>query len=237
MTLLLTELDDVQPRERLAFRRLPQLAFIAFVVFCAVTIAAAWNWTSVVDRGLRITTWLSNDVLDEVLKEVERPGQRVVVLPILFVLTALQSWRIRKAMPILAAVLSVAIVNIAVGIVKWWSHRATPRLGGPEFFNDQASRVFGAYPSGHATNVGMWATLAWFLVFDAPAKLRRTVRAGAVGMVTVIMLCSWARTTHWVTDLLAGLALGVAIAAASLWLSACWSGPRWSGTRWSGTRR
>jgi membrane-associated phospholipid phosphatase len=219
MTLLGAHLHDVRAREESAFSRIPRLVLVAFTMFVGFTAAAAAGWTAGLDRSLRLTAWLHNDVLDEVLKEVERPGQRVVILPVLFAVTAFVGWRTRRSLPWLAALLSVSFVNVVVGFVKWWSRRATPRLGGPEFFNDHISRTFGAYPSGHATNVGMWATLAWFLVHDATPHLRRAVRGAACSMAVVILACSWLRTTHWVTDLLAGLALGCALAASGLFIA------------------
>lgn len=216
MTLLGHHLHGTRAREDAAFAVIPQVLLTASSVFVVVTAMAAAGWLSALDQAARLTTWLSNDTLDEVLKEVERPGQRVVVLPILFTLTAYLGWRTRRNLPWLAALLSVAFVNVIVGVVKWWSERATPRLGGSEFFNDNISRTFGAYPSGHATNVGMWATLAWFLVHDAQRRVRRAVRGAACAMSAVIAACSWLRTTHWLTDLIAGLALGCALAALGL---------------------
>ncbi|NBO45779.1 MAG: phosphatase PAP2 family protein [Actinobacteria bacterium] len=216
MTLLGHHLHGTRARQDIAFAALPKLLLTASSVFVAVTAMAAVGWSSALDHAARLTAWLSNDMLDEVLKEVERPGQRVVVLPVLFALTTYLGWRRRRSLPWLAALFSVAFVNIMVGVVKWWSERATPRLGGSEFFNDNISRTFGAYPSGHATNVGMWATLAWFLVHDAQRRVRRAVRGAACGMSVVIAACSWLRTTHWLTDLIAGLALGCALATLGL---------------------
>lgn len=216
MTLLGHHLHGTRAREDVAFSSIPRVLLSAVTVFIAVTALAVAGWSRAVDQRMRLTAWLSNDVLDEVLKEVERPGQRVVILPVLFTLTAYLGWRRRRSLPWLAALLSVAFVNVFVGIVKWWSQRATPRLGGPEFFNESISRTFGAYPSGHATNVGMWATLAWYLVHDAQPRLRRAVRGAACAMAIVIAACSWLRTTHWLTDLIAGLALGCALASLGL---------------------
>ena len=185
-------------------------------LFITVTLAALAGVTHPVDRALRLDAWLTNDALDETLKLIERPGQRVVVLPLLFAATAYLSWRLRSWRPVLASVCAVALVNTCVGLLKWWSDRATPRLGGPGFFDEPGLRLLGAYPSGHATNVGMWAVLVWFLSIVARSGVRRWLRAIAVTWVMVIVLCSWARTTHWVTDLIAGVALGAACSCVGL---------------------
>ena len=65
----------------------------------------------------------------------------------------------------------------------------------------------------------MWVTLAWFLAHDASRPVRRTIRGTACAMGVVILMCSWLRTTHWVTDLLAGAALGCALACAGMLLA------------------
>lgn len=196
-----------------------RLLLLAGAAFTIVTVAALTGLTNPVDRAARLNAWLTNDTLDEVLKLVERPGQRVLVLPVLFMATGYLSWRLRIWRPVAAAVVAVVLVNVTVGLVKWWSDRATPRLGGPGFFNDHADRVLGAYPSGHATNVGMWAVLTWFLAAYAMPKVRRGLRGTATAWVVVIIACSWARTTHWVTDLLGGVALGAACSCVGLLLA------------------
>lgn len=191
-------------------RQLSRLLALTVAIFMAVTIAALAGVTHPLDRALRLDAWLTNDALDETLKFVERPGQRVVVLPVLFAATAYLGWRLRSWRPIVATATAVLLVNACVGGIKWWSDRATPRLGGPGFFDEAGNRLLGAYPSGHATNVGMWAVLAWFLSGYAQQSTRRWIRGAALTWVGVIVLCSWARTTHWITDLIAGVALGAA---------------------------
>ena len=219
MTLLGEHLHGLQAREEVGLATVRRLFILAAATFLLVTSAAAVGITAWLDRAARLTAWMHSDLLDEVLREVERPGQRVVVLPVLFTATAYLGWRRRRSLPWLAALISVAGVNVCVGALKWWSERATPRLGGPEFFNDHITRTFGAYPSGHATNTGMWVTLAWFLAHDASRQVRRTIRGTACAMGVVILMCSWLRTTHWVTDLLAGAALGCALACAGMLLA------------------
>lgn len=219
VTLLGEHLHGSRARDELGLAAVPRVLTLAGAVFMLVTSAAAVGVTAWLDRASRLTAWLHSDLLDEVLREVERPGQRVVVLPVLFTVTAYLGWRTRRSLPWLAALISVAGVNIGVGTLKWWSERATPRLGGPEFFNDDIIRTFGAYPSGHATNTGMWVTLAWFLSHDASRQVRRTIRGTSSAMAVVILMCSWLRTTHWVTDLLGGAALGCSLACLGLLLA------------------
>ena len=213
---------DAQPAGAAALIPAPQVARLlrwSLSCFVVVTMAALTGVTHPLDRALRLDAWLSNDLLDETLKLVERPGQRVVVLPLLFAVTAYLGWRLRSWRPVVATAVAVSLVNVSVGLLKWWSDRATPRLGGPGFFDEPGYRLLGAYPSGHATNVGMWAVLAWFLSLHAQPTLRYWVRRLSVAWVLVIVLCSWARSTHWITDLVAGVALGAACSCAGVLIS------------------
>lgn len=216
MTLLAESVEHTGVSGAWARAHVQRLALTAALVFVFVTTTSAMGFTAGMDSGARLTAWLHRPLLDDVLREVERPGQRVVVLPVLFAATAYLGWRSRRNAPWLAALIAVAGVNVCVGLLKWWSERATPRLGGPEFFNHSIDRTFGAFPSGHATNAGMWVTLAWFLAAGASAHWRRTVRVTAPTIGVVILFCSWLRTTHWVTDLLAGAALGSTLACVGL---------------------
>lgn len=60
-----------------------------------------------------------------------------------------------------------------------------------------------AFPSGHAVHMGALASAAGLL----PPAARRLVRGAAVGL----SLTRIALLAHWTTDVLAGLALGVAV--------------------------
>jgi undecaprenyl-diphosphatase len=90
-----------------------------------------------------------------------------------------------------------------------------------------------AFPSGHASQAAaVYGMLAVILVTGMPRGRRRTaVWAGAAGIVTVVGITRCYLAAHWLTDVLAGWALGSLWVFAVVRLRARGAGPRSSDPR------
>jgi len=106
-------------------------------------------------------------------------------------------------------VLAFSLVNIVVGGGKIFGDRPSPRRGGGGSLGLGFDGQLGGFPSGHAANIAVMASVVILVTMGrlAPQAWRRIVLAG-VGTVAMVCFTSWIRATHWTTDLAAGLAAG-----------------------------
>ena len=82
----------------------------------------------------------------------------------------------------------------------------------PEFLEPVSHAVGYAFPSGHALNNALGATV-FLLVLLPVVRARRTLWAAAVLIPLVTAVSRVALGVHWTSDVVAGLLLGVAVAA------------------------
>jgi len=165
---------------------------------------------------------------------IESPGQRRVVYPLAIVLGTVISWRRKDLLPVVVTVSALVFTNAVTGVVKLVVARGYPRTSGPEAFNYAAFKgdgslssyahyvwQLGAFPSGHAANVAAASTLMVLAAYSAREAHRKwavPITILTIIVCTITIICSWLRNTHWVTDLLAGIALGIATTiATTLW--------------------
>lgn len=141
-----------------------------------------------------------------------RLGGREIVVPIGFVLAAAVAYRRRSVRPL---VMMAAVYLLAAGLaafLKELLHRAEP--------GDVAGELGRSFPSGHTTQAaavyGM-AALLW--AEGASPRTRRVATGMAVAASTVVGVALLVRGAHWLSDVVAGYAIGVAalvtVAAAS----------------------
>ena len=114
-----------------------------------------------------------------------------------------RSWR-----PLLVLGGSLLVLNVVVGVAKVYTARLKPADGSAAVFVNGGI----IFPSGHASNVVVtWGLVAYLLVAYGPLTRHRagivvTTLASLVVGVTSIYL-----DTHWITDILAGWLVGIAI--------------------------
>lgn len=128
---------------------------------------------------------------------------------VLIVLAGLVAWiavRRRSYVPALRILAALVLLTVAVYAVKWGTGRTAPEYPG-SFFH----RGGGSYPSGHVTNaVLMWGVARWQAVeFGLPARVQRVGWLLSVLGPFVTGIAMVALNFHWVTDVVAGLAVGV----------------------------
>ena len=128
---------------------------------------------------------------------------------VLIVLAALVVWtarRERTLVPALRVLVALVLLTAVVYAFKWGTGRTAPEYPGSFFHRDGSS-----YPSGHVTNaVLMWGVARWQAVeFGLPAWAQRAGWALSVFGPFVTGVAMVALNFHWVSDVVAGLAVGV----------------------------
>jgi membrane protein DedA with SNARE-associated domain/membrane-associated phospholipid phosphatase len=211
-------------------RRLDPLAPTGLGLTVLLTVAAACAWTFAgltqdvaSHEGLaladpRVHAWVlahRTDWLDTVMRTVTWAGSTMILLPVLVLSTVLQrrargSWRpaVEVAVAYGAAVVAHAVVAGAV-------ERPRPPAAGW-----LAAASGWSYPSGHTIQVTALCGALLLVVSRGAARQVRTVATGVA--VTAVVLVGASRVylvVHWLTDVLGGLALSIAIVCALAALS------------------
>jgi len=216
-------------------RTLARPGFIAFGLFILTLVCVITGVTHSFDQALVTNLRFTHPWTDPFLKAVESPGQRRFVYPAAIFVSIGMTVRRRDLLPTVVTVSALVFTNAVTGVFKILIARGFPRYGGPGAFNYSSVKVhntslghiekyfskLGAFPSGHAANVAAASTLLVLAAYSARPKYRpyaNRITLINVLVCTVTIVCSWLRDTHWMTDLLAGLALGVSTTiAATLW--------------------
>jgi hypothetical protein len=205
-------------------RLLARPAFIAAGIFGAIAVAVISGVANPLDTVLVFDLRHSHPWTDNFFKVLESPGQRRFVYPFAIVFSFVLTYRRRDLLPTITAVSALLFTNAVTGVMKILTLRGFPRrTGDPSVFNTNFGDLadLGAFPSGHATNVAAASTLLVLAAYSARPKYRWL--ATPITVVTAIacvitFVSSWLRDTHWVTDLVAGFALGVCTTiVATLW--------------------
>ena len=162
--------------------------------------AGAANWAS------RHRTATETDVL-EVISYVGRPGSIIVLAALLAVVETVRT-RSRWVVPFLFLV--VAGNGILTTTIKELADRVRPAL------NPVAATLGPSFPSGHSSWSAAFFAAAALLLARGRGRRGRIVLAGlAVGIAVTIAATRVLLDVHWLSDVVAGLALGWA------WFAAC----------------
>jgi membrane-associated phospholipid phosphatase len=135
-------------------------------------------------------------------------GQGGYLAELVLVLALGLAWRRHSVRPVLPVAAAFVLTFGTLTPLKAWTDRAAPHafaLAHPERLGSGGV----SYPSGHLTNAVVWyGVLALLLAPWLPAALRWVVRVAppAVLGVTTVYL-----GFHWLTDTLAGLAVGLVL--------------------------
>lgn len=188
----------------------------AFIGLTTLVAIGATNW---LDLAVRLTLWREQPQVERSLKTAEPILDRYGTWLLLIGAVA-ATWIIRGRRVGMSAALGVGIgwvVNNALTTaIKLMTARNRARIGEPHMFewghvqlvDTNQWRLMAAYPSGHTGGAALAGMCAWYLSSLWSAKLRRPVRVVAIAVITAVCAMSWLRTTHWLTDIVAGVIVG-----------------------------
>jgi membrane-associated phospholipid phosphatase len=161
---------------------------------------------SAADWGARHATAFTTDVL-EALTHLGQPGTVVVLAVVLGVVETLRT-RSRWVVPFLLIV--VAGNGIVTTTIKNVDDRVRPTL------NPIAETLGPSFPSGHSSwSAAFFAAAALLLARGRSRRVRAALAGLAVGVAVAIGTTRVLLGVHWLTDVIAGLALGWA------WFAVC----------------
>ena len=207
---------------------------VSFGIFIIIFLLVAAGITHHLDVSLSTDLYRTKPWTDKLLGQIEMPGQRRFVYPFAIVIGSIMSYRRKDLLPVIVTVSALIFTNAVTGFFKLIIARGYPRTAGPAAFDYAAFKgdgslssyahyvwQLGAFPSGHAANVAAASTLMVMAAYSARPKHRKwavPVTFATVLICIVTIVCSWLRNTHWMTDLLAGIALGISTTiATALW--------------------
>ena len=161
---------------------------------------------SAADWGARHATTFSTDVLDA-LTYVGQPRSIAVLA---MALAVVETWRTRSRWVAPFLLLVVAGNGIITTTVKNVVERVRPEL------NPVAETLGPSFPSGHSSWSAAFFAAAALLLARGRGHRARVVLAGlAAGLAVAIASTRVLLGVHWLTDVIAGLALGWA------WFAVC----------------
>lgn len=137
---------------------------------------------------------------------VTQLGGRGFILIVLAGLVGYLGWRFRTVAPLVRVLLALTLLTLVVYSFKYGAGRTAPAYPGSFFHRDGAS-----YPSGHVANaVLMWGVARWQVVqYRLAAWVQRAARGLSVAGPVATGVAMVSLDFHWVTDAVAGAAVGI----------------------------
>jgi membrane-associated phospholipid phosphatase len=193
--------------------------------FAALTAALAVDgW--LIDLDLAVREWSEQrrpPAADIAARWFNLLGQGSPLLGLSLLAAAWLTWRTGSLRPLLHVVAAAVLVVPTVLLIKYVTERGAPSstlppeqvvaLMGPLPAGEYAA----GYPSGHVVNTVVWYGVLLLLLTgllraygrgEPPPAVRVAIR---VAPVAIVLAASTYLSFHWLTDGLAGLALGLAI--------------------------
>jgi undecaprenyl-diphosphatase len=201
-------------------------ALVSLVGYFALAVLATQQHFFALDFGTR--SWvrlLHYEALDLPFALVTELGDRAGLIPLLLGAIALL-WRFNRVWAIALPVLMVGAWALQV-VTKWWAARPRP--------NEDPW----GFPSGHVLSLVVFFGLMSWLIATASTRRRRW-RVLACGTcaatVAVVAFSRLYLDKHWLSDVVGGLAVGLAYLLFAIWLvEVAWTARPWP-ARYSAAR-
>lgn len=187
---------------------------VALLVWLTVDVVLGGPWHR---ADLALADWVDTvdlrhmTVPNAVLWALSQTGGRGTILLVVGALTLYVMRRRRVWLPLLRLVVTLVLLTAVVYALKVGLGRTAPGSGDSILYVDGLS-----YPSGHSANAVLWwGTAVWLVrTYRMPAWLVRACRFMFVAAPVLTTVSMLALNYHWLTDVIAGLALGLVL----LWL-------------------
>ncbi|MFM1786898.1 MAG: hypothetical protein RL228_848 [Actinomycetota bacterium] len=205
-------------------RLLARPAFYAGVVFAILLLLVLTGLVNSLDSALVSQVKVNQLGIRDFLRAIEIPGQRRIVYPFAILIGVLFTFRRKDLLPLITTISALVFTNAVTGMFKILTLRAFPRNElGPEIRTLPIwdADKLGAFPSGHGANVAAISTLLVLAAYSARPRWRPLapyIAAFTLIPISSVFVSSWALNFHWISDLFAGLALGICTTiVAALW--------------------
>ncbi len=205
-------------------RLLARPAFYAGLVFAILLLLVLTGLINSLDSALVSQVKVNQLGIRDFLRAIEIPGQRRIVYPFAILIGVLFTFRRKDLLPLITTISALVFTNAVTGMFKILTLRAFPRNElGPEIRTLPIwdADKLGAFPSGHGANVAAISTLLVLAAYSARPRWRPLapyIAAFTLIPISAVFVSSWALNFHWISDLFAGLALGICTTiVAALW--------------------
>jgi membrane-associated phospholipid phosphatase len=154
------------------------------------------------DHGTPFSDWCLN--------AVTHLGEPRVVIALAALLAIEETIRTRSRWVVPFVAVVVAGNGVLTTLVKQLADRVRPE------FDPIAATLGPSFPSGHSSwSMAFWAAAALLLSQGRPRNVRVAIFAAAAALIVLVAGSRVLLSVHWLSDVLAGLALGAA------WFSVC----------------
>lgn len=205
-------------------RLLARPAFYAGLTFAILLLLVLTGLINNFDQALVSELKVNKLGIRDFLRAIEIPGQRRIVYPFAIVVGLLFTIRRKDLLPLITTISALVFTNAVTGMFKILTLRAFPRNElGPDIRTLPIwdADKLGAFPSGHGANVAAVCTLLVLAAYSARPRWRPLapyIAASTLIPISAVFISSWALNFHWLSDLFAGLALGICTTiVAALW--------------------
>ena len=196
-------------------RLLAKPAFYAGLVFAILLLLVLTGLINSLDQSLVSDLRVNKLGLRDLFRAIEIPGQRRIVYPVAIIIGVFFTFRRKDLLPLITTVSALVFTNAVTGMFKILTLRAFPRNElGPEIRTLPIwdADKLGAFPSGHGANVAAVCTLLILAAYSARPKWRPLapyIAGFTLIPIFAVFISSWALNFHWLSDLFAGMSLGI----------------------------
>ena len=186
----------------------------------AALLVGVWVTLDVVFTGpwhradIAVADWVDRaDLRDSAIPNaalwlLTQTGGRATILVAVGLLTVYIMRERRVWQPLLRVLVAFVLLTVVIYALKIGLGRTAPGYGASVLYVEGRS-----YPSGHSANAVLWWGLAVWLVrsYGLPVWVVRLFTVVAVAAPILTSVSMLALNYHWLTDVLAGLALGIVL--------------------------
>ncbi len=174
------------------------------------TVAGMSSQFSSVITSIDMAVWeffVGRPFMTGIAEVITQLGVAGVLLPVSAVLGVLVWWHSRSVVLAVQPFVSVYVGAITISWLKEWTNIARPPQ---EFW--LASAESPSFPSGHAGNTAVFLTAVVLVSRHVAPRFNRHIAMVSFGVWLVMAWTRLALNVHWLSDVVAGGAVGVVLA-------------------------